>query len=191
MARGGWDSGNGYSINYTAYASTLSTVNKLESERSAGGRFGIFFPKSRLEVGTSYQKSLQAARGNSEGMDVSWDPYRAPLDVKGEWAHSASGYGYWIEAAYRLSQYHGSTSAIGRLEPVIRMEQFHRSMSIAGDSLPGSSERRPDFGVNYYLAHEVRLHASYGRQFNNQLNSNIWEFGVTYRFLFPAWPGGK
>src|ERR1700683_1247016 len=59
MARGGWDSGNGYSINYTAYASTLSTVNKLESERSAGGRVAVFIPRTRLEIGTSYQKSLQ------------------------------------------------------------------------------------------------------------------------------------
>jgi hypothetical protein len=189
MARGGWDSGNGYSINYTAYASTLSTVNKLESERSAGGRFGVFFPKTRLEIGTSYNQSLQGARGNSEGLDMSWDPYSAPLDVKGEWAHAPGGQGYWIEAAYRLSQYRGSNSASGRLEPLIRMEQFHRSQPIAGDFLPGVSERRPDFGVNYYLPHEVRLHASYGRQFNDQRDSNIWEFGVVYRFLFPLWPG--
>jgi hypothetical protein len=189
MARGGWDSGSGYSINYTAYASTLSTVNKLESQRSAGGRFGVFIPRTRMEIGSSYNKSLQGTRGNSEGLDLSWDPYSAPLDVKGEWAHAAGGQGYWIEAAYRLSRYGGSGSAIGRLEPLIRMQQFHRSQPIAGDFLPGISQRRPDFGVNYYLPHEVRLHASYGRQFNNQVDSNIWEFGATYRFLFPLWPG--
>ena len=189
MARGGWDSGNGYSINYTAYASTLSRVNKLESERSAGGRAGVFIPRTRLEIGTSYQKSLQGARGTSEGLDVSWDPYSAPLDIKGEWAHAPGGQGYWIEAAYRLSQYGGSNSEIGRLEPLIRMEQFHRSQAIEGDFLPSSNERRPDVGVNYYLPHEVRLHASYGRQFNDQRDINIWEFGVVYRFLFPLWPG--
>jgi len=47
-----------------------------------------------------------------------------------------------------------------------------------------------DFGLNYYLPHNVRLNGSYGRQFSSAGNANIWNFEIVYRFLFPAWPGG-
>ncbi|MFZ0883725.1 MAG: hypothetical protein WAN14_10035 [Candidatus Acidiferrales bacterium] len=190
MTRGTVVSRTNYSINYIAYFSTLSKVSNIESERSAGGRVGIFFPQARLEIGTSYQHLLQGARTNSEGLDVSWEPYRVPLDLKGEWAHSPSGEGYWLQAAYRLSQLGGPNSALGRLEPVFRMQQFFRSQLVSGDFLPATNTREPDFGLNYYLPHEVRLHAAYSRQLVEQRNANLWEFGVTYRFLFPMWPGG-
>jgi hypothetical protein len=129
---------------------------------------------------------------NSVGTDISWAPYRVPLEVKGEWAHSLSGQGYWIHAAYRLSQVRGENSVISRLEPIFRMQQFFRSQLIPGDSLPATNVRLPEFGLNYYLPHEVRLNASYGREFaDKSTDSNVWEFGITYRFLFPLWPGGS
>jgi hypothetical protein len=192
MLRGALISNDRYVVNYATYFSTLSTVNKLESERTFGGRLGVFIPSVGLEVGTSYQRKLQDQRMNSFGTHLSWTPSGLPLEVKGEWAHSLSGHGYWIQGGYRLSQLGGPDSAIGRLEPVFRMQQFFRSRHIAGDSLPSTNVRRPEFGLNYYLPHEVRLNASYGRQFISQSTDvNVWEFGITYRFLFPLLPGGS
>jgi hypothetical protein len=190
MVRGALISNPRYAVNYTAYFSTLSTVSKFESQRQTGGRVGVFFPSTRLEVGTSYERTLQNQHSNSFGLDVSWIPRRLPLDIKGEWAHSLGGYGYWIQAAYRLSQLGGADSAVGRLEPVFRMQQFFRTQQVAGDFLPSTNVTGPEFGLNYYLPHEIRLNGSYGRQFISQsTNINVWEFGITYRFLFPLWPG--
>ena len=190
MLRGAALSNGKFAINYTAYFSTLSTITHFESERGAGGRVGLFLPGTRLEVGMSYERRLQDPRMNSFGNDISWSPYSAPLEVKGEWAHAPGGHGYWIQAAYRLSQLGGATSPIGRLEPVFRMQQFFRSQQITGDSLPGRNMSRPDIGLNYYLPHEVRLNASYGRQFvSHSTDVNVWQFGITYRFLFPLWRG--
>jgi len=190
MVRGALISNPRYTVNYVAYFSTLSTVPKFESARSTGGRVGLFLPGTRLEVGTSYERTLQVQRMNSFGADLSWAPYQLPLEVKGEWAHSLSGHGYWIQGTYRLSQLGGADSAIGRLEPVFRMQQFFRNLQIPGDSLPAANTRLPEIGLNYYLPHEVRLNASYGRQFlAHSTDTNQWEFGITYRFLFPLWPG--
>ena len=190
MLRGALIANARYSVNYIAYFSTFSTIANLESQRSSGGRVGVFLPDARLEVGTSYERTLEDRRMNSFGIDLSWTPRSLPLEVKGEWAHSPSGQGYWLQGAYRLSQLGGEHAAVGRLEPVFRMQQFFRSQIIAGDSLPSHSMRDPQFGLNYYLPHEVRLMASYGREFISQSTDiNVWEFGITYRFLFPLWPG--
>lgn len=192
MLRGAAISNGSYVLNYEAYFSALSTVNKFESQRGTGGRVGVFLPHTRLEVGVSYERTLQDIHSNSEGMDISWVPYRLPLDVKGEWAHSPSGTGYWIQAAYRLSQFRGADSPLGRLEPVFRMQQFFRSQLVPNDSLPSSNARLPEFGLNYYLPHEIRLNASFGRQnLSQSTDTNLWEFGITYRFLFPMWPGAS
>ena len=191
MLRGALLSNGSYAINYAAYFSTLSIVENLRSQRGAGGRIGLFLPGARLEIGTSYRRMLQARNSNSFGVDFSWSPYRMPLELKSEWAHSPSGYGYWIQAAYRFSQFGGGGSPLGRLEPVFRIQQFVRSAVVAGDSLPSDDAQRPEFGLNYYLPHEVRLNASYARAyFSESTDVNVWEFGITYRFLFPLWPGG-
>ena len=190
MLRGALVSNSSYALNYSTYFSTLSNVNKLASVRAAGGRVGIFLPRTRLELGGSYQRRLQTVRMDSVGADLTWEPFKVPLEIKGEWAHSQSGHGYWIHAAYRLSQVGGANSPVGRLEPIFRMQQFFRSKSIANDFLPSTNTQRPEFGLNYYLPHEVRLNASYSRQFLSQgTDVNVWDFGITYRFLFPLWPG--
>jgi hypothetical protein len=190
MLRGALISNRRYAVNYIAYFSTLSTISNLESERTSGGRVGVFFLGTRVEIGTSYERTLQNQRMNSFGTDLSWLPHRLPLEVKGEWAHSLGGHGYWLYGAYRLSQLGGGDSAIGRLEPVFRMQQFFRSQLIAGDSLPPSNVRLPEFGLNYYLPHEIRLNASYGREnISQSTDINVWNIGITYRFLFPLWPG--
>lgn len=192
MLRGALVSASSYAINYETYFSTLSTISKFGSERGAGGRIGVFLPGTRLELGASYRRTLQGTHSNSEGLDLTWEPYQAPLQLRGEWARSPGGFGYWIQASYRLSQLKGETSAIGRLEPVFRMQQFFRSEQIPNDSLPSSNAEQPTFGLNYYLPHEVRLNASYGRQFlAHNTDANVWEFGITYRLLFPIWPGAS
>src|SRR5580698_7030697 len=73
MLRGALVATQNYALNYEAYFSTLSTVNKLTSERGAGYRLSVFIPKTRIEVGTSYRKTLQGTRSNSEGVDLTWE----------------------------------------------------------------------------------------------------------------------
>jgi hypothetical protein len=191
MIRGVAVSRKNLEVNYTAYFSTLSTVNRFESGRSAGGRAGVFLPQVRLEVGMSYQKLLQDQRQNSVGVYFAWKPYSAPLDVKAEYAHSRNGQGYWAEAGYRLSRFRGEDSLLGRLQVIGRMQQFDRGTPSPIDQLPGANTNQVDFGLNYYLPHNVRLNTSYGREFSSLGNSNIWNFEVTYRFLFPLIPGGS
>lgn len=192
MLRGPLVATPGYQLNYAVYFSTLSTVNKFESQRGTGGRIGIFLPRTRLELGASYRRTLQGGGENFQGVDLSWAPYAAPVEIKSEWAHSDGGHGYWIQASYRLSHLTGRDSGLGRLEPVIRMQQFFRSKPVPDDFLPTGNLQRPEFGLNYYFPHEIRLNGSYARQyFSNTTDSNVWEFGITYRFLFPLWPGGS
>jgi hypothetical protein len=90
MARGVLVSRETYKVNYTAYFSALSTIDKLESGRAAGARAGIFFPEHGLEVGASYQKLLQDRRVDSVGTYISWQPDRVPLAVRGSREHTGS-----------------------------------------------------------------------------------------------------
>jgi hypothetical protein len=190
MARGLIFSRRSFQLNYTAYFSALSTITHLESGRAAGARTGVFFPKGRFELGVSYQRLLQDERMNSVGAYLSWQPNSVPLTVRSEYAHSPRGQGYWLEGAYRFSRYTGTDSILGRLQALARVQQFFRLEHGAGDFLPLTDTQRVDFGWNYYLPHEIRLNATYGRQFSPSGNLNVWDFGVTYRFLFPMYPGG-
>ena len=186
--------GNAYStsharLNYSGYFSVASNVKQFSGERASGGRFSIYLPDMRLEMGASYSRLLQGQQGNSEGVDVWWQPYRVPLAIRSEYAHGQHAHGYWVEAAYRLSQWNGPDSWLGRLEPVFRMQQTFRNTPGQGDQLPAVNTQRADFGLDYHLPHEVRVNTSYSRQFASTGNTNIWETTVTYRFLFPAWKG--
>ena len=104
MLRGGFPVNQKVNLNYAAYFSTLSTVNKLESDRTVGGRFGFFLPGPRIEAGASWQKLLQEERKNSVGFHFAWQPPPVPLNLRAEYARSHLGSGYWVEGAYRLSQ---------------------------------------------------------------------------------------
>ena len=55
----------------------------------------------------------------------------------------------------------------------------------------GADAQQVDFGLNYYLPHNLRLNGSYGRQFSSLGNANVWNVQVTYRFLFPLIPEMK
>jgi hypothetical protein len=191
MARGLLISRKSYQVNYALYFSTLSTIKKLESGRSFGARAGVFFAHPGLEFGVSYQRLLQDQRTNSIGTYLSWQPESVPFELRGEYAHSLLGQGYWLEGAYRFSRFRGADSLLGRLQAVGRAQQFYHGEPDPTGALPGVDTQRAEFGLNYYLPHEIRLDASYGRQFSSLGDRNVWNFALTYRFLFPLYPGHK
>jgi hypothetical protein len=189
MVRGVAASGNGWNLNYAAYFSSLTTTDNLESGRAAGGRLGVFLPDAGVEIGASYQRVMQDGDYNAQGTYFAWLPPQVPVDVRAEYAHSPAGQGYWLEGAVRLAKSRSSIAGLGRVQAVARMQQFFAGNPIPEALLPGVDVKRFDFGLNYYLPHDVRLNGSYGRQFSSAGNANIWNVQITYRFLFPAWPG--
>lgn len=191
MLRGAAFSAPHVQINYAAYFSVTSNVKQFPGERASGGQVSMYLPDQRLEIGASYSRLLQGQQGNSTGLHLWWQPYRVPLAIRSEYAHGPHAQGYWIETAYRLSQWGGTDSLVGRLEPVFRMQQTFRESPGNGDQLPAANTQRADFGFNYHLPHEVRINAGYSRQFSSSGNENIWETTLTYRFLFPAWKGSS
>ena len=190
MLRGNAYSTDKVSISYAAYFSAGSTNKEFQSSRSTGGQVYAYFPQARLEVGASYGRSLEGTQlSNAYGAHLWWEPAKIPLKLRSEYAHGAHSQGYWIETDYRLSQFNGGDSLIGRLEPVFRVQQTFRNSPDPSDFLPAADTQRVDFGLNYHLPHEVRINAQYARQFSSTGDFNIWETGVVYRFLFPAWKG--
>jgi hypothetical protein len=192
MLRGAAFSTPHVQLNYAAYFSVASNVKQFTADRASGGQFSFYIPEKRLEIGASYSYLLQGQRGNSTGVHLWWQPARIPLAFRSEYAHGPHAQGYWMEAGYRLSQWNGPDSWLGRLEPVFRMQQTFRESPGQGDHLPAANTQRADFGLDYHLPHEVRINTSYARQFSSTGNENIWETTLTYRFLFPAiWKGGS
>ena len=187
--RGNAFSTENVSVSYAAYFSAGSTNEQFQSSRSTGGQTSVYFPKARLEIGTSYGRLLETTQANAYGTHVWWEPAKIPLKIRSEYAHGPHSQGYWVEAAYRLSQFHGEDSLLGRLEPVFRMQQTFRNSPFPADGLPAADTQRTDFGLDYHLPHEVRINTSYARQFSSTGNVNVWETGIVYRFLFPAWKG--
>ena len=189
MLRGSLVSNAAAHVDYTAYFSASVATQQLQAGRAAGGRVNLFFPKTRVELGASYARFLQGTSNNSVGAHFWWEPWSVPLQVRSEYAHGAHAQGYWIEAAYRLSQWRGSESLTGRVQPVIRMQQVFRNSPGQGDGLPSADTQQVDFGLDYFLPHDVRIDTSYSRTLSSVGNGNIWETGVVYRFLFPVWKG--
>ena len=190
MLRGGFPLNAKANLNYAIYASATSiSIGSVDSERHVGGRMGLFLPGPRLEVGGSWQKTLQDDRKNAFGFHMGWQPSKAPLNLRAEFAHSFEGSGYWIEGVYRLSQMQRWHKAMRRIEVVSRAQQFYTG-EISPDgaaelNLPGANTREMDFGVNYFLRDGLKAIASYGRQFSSAGNANQWSFGIAYRFLVP------
>jgi hypothetical protein len=188
MLRGGFPVNAKVNLNYAAYFSTLSTVNVLDSNRTVGGRMGLFFPGPQIEAGASWQKSLQGARWNAFGFHFAWQPTALPLNLRSEYARSYAGSGYWIEAAYRLSQTRFWQRAMRRTEVVGRAQQFFAGgyQYQAGTyALPYENTSEDDFGLNYFLHDGLKATASYGRQFSSYGNFNLWTVGIAYRFVVP------
>ena len=188
MMRGSAISNRRISLDYAAYFSAASTNQQFAAQRASGGRSSIYLPESGLEVGASYGRLLQGPRANEFGAHLWWEPIDSPFRLRTEYAHGPHSHGYWAEADYRLSRF-GSDSVIGRLEPIFRMQQTFRTSRDPSDGLPSADTERADFGLDYHLAHEVRINTSYTRQFSSTGNRNLWETGIVYRFLFPTWKG--
>ena len=190
MLRGGFPVNGKATMNYAVYVSaTRIGIDSVDSERHVGGRIGFFFPGPRLEVGGSWQKTLQDERKNALGFHMGWQPAKIPLNLRSEFARSFEGSGYWIEGAYRLSQMHFWQKPMRRTELVARVQQFYRG-DISPDGaaalgLPDVNTREADFGVNYFLRDGLKGIVSYGRQFSADGNFNQWSFGVAYRFAIP------
>jgi hypothetical protein len=180
-----------WQLQYTAYFSARSGSHQFNSGRSAGARVGVFVPSTRLEVGLSYQRFLQDLHLNSWGTYLVWQPRSAPLDLRAEYAHTRGGQGYWLEGAYRFSKFGGSSTWLGRLQAIGRVQQFYLGTPSPNDVLPGVDTQQVEFGLNYYLPHNLRLNGTAGRQFSSLGNFNVWNLQVTYRFLFPLIPGSS
>lgn len=184
MVRGGFKAHPQFNINYTAYFSALSTLTPIDSSRFAGARAGIFFTKARLEIGSSFQHLLQQERSNLYGFHMIWQPTPLPLDIRGEYAHSNRGSGYWIEPAYKLSQLPFLRDELRRTQLVARYQQFLTG-ELPSDSLPTVNTKEFEAGLNYYFMDGLKASGNYGRQFSSAGNLNVWTMALTYRFVVP------
>jgi hypothetical protein len=193
MVRGSAISRSRYSVDYVGYFSARSGFKNFKAKRSAGGRVDLYLSESRLEIGLSYNRSLQGIPGAHEnfyGGHVWWEPKDTFFRLRSEFARGHHAQGYWIEADYRSQAFNGVDSWVGRFEPIFRMQQTFRRDTDVSDGLPLVNTQRADFGLDYNLPHNVRVLTSYSRQFAaNHGDENIWETGITYRFLFPVWKG--
>src|SRR6202158_4184078 len=129
MLRGGFKADPKFNINYAVYFSVLSTASPVNSDRFAGGRLGIFVPAARLEIGGSFQHGLHGERSNAFGFHALWQPPILPLDIRSEYARSIVGSGFWVEAAYRLSQVPFLQNELRRTQGVAQvvLQERHRS----------------------------------------------------------------
>ena len=191
MLRGGFSANRDVTINYSLYFSAPSNFEPLTSERTIGGRAGLFFPKARLEIGGSFQHLLQDERSNLFGTHFIWQPPSLPLDIRAEVVHSRRGSGYWLEPAYRLNQLPFWRNEMRRTQIVARVQQFFLGDLPGSDDLPPVNTQEFEFGVNYYFMDGLKGTANYGRQFSSEGNMNVWTFGVTYRFVVPLGPSGS
>ena len=189
MLRGNAIARNKYSIDYAWFYSTRSGNEQFKTQRGSGGRASLYLPEQRLEMGLSYDRLLQGTHENFYGAHLWWEPKETAFRLRSEFARGHHAQGYWVEADYRTQAFGGLDSVIGRFEPVFRMQQTFRRDTIVSDGLPLVNTQRADFGLDYNLPHNTRILSSYARQFSSTGNHNVWETGIVYRFLFPAWKG--
>jgi len=180
-------SGSKYSISYNAWFSASSGNFYFNSQRSSGGRVYLYLPENRLEIGASYDRRLQSTEENFFGTHVWWEPKDTGFRLRSEFGRGQHAQGYWIEADYRTLAFGGPDRWTGRFEPVFRLQQTFRIDHLASDSVPSVNTQRADFGLDYNLPHNTRILTSYERQFSSSGDVDIWETGIVYRFLFPAW----
>jgi len=192
MLRGGFSVNPEIDFNYAVYFSAAVTNHVVTSDRTSGGRFGVFFPQERLELGASFQKSFQQEHSRAEGVHAVWQPNAIPLSLRSEYQWSEwRGSGFWVEGAYRLSQIpHGRP-----IEVVGRGQKFYASRlkpaALTKFGIANMKDtQQADVGLNYYLPNDVRVSGSYGRQFGINKDTHLWTVGLTYRFVMPAFPGG-
>ncbi len=172
-------------LTYSGYFSALTNNLYAGSDRQTGVRTGLFFPKPRFEAAFSFSRRLGDVRFNSYGADVTWNVRRIPLDIRSEALISeAAGDGYWVEAAYRLSNPRFS-KWLRRSQAVLRGEQYFspRVALDTGLEMPEGDANRIFTGWNYWITDSVRAGVAYGRQFGSSDNHGIWTLGISYRFV--------
>lgn len=187
MLSGSAASSSKFSLSYNAWFSARSGNFYFNSERSSGGRVFLYLPESRLEIGASFDRALQASQENFAGAHLWWEPKDTGFRFRSEFARGTHALGYWMEGDLRLKMLGGADSWSGRFEPVFRMQQTFRIDNKGGDGVPSVDTQRADFALDYNLPHNTRILTSYSRQFSADGNVNIWETGIVYRYLFPAW----
>lgn len=180
-----------WQLNVTAFSSGGTRTSHLESGRAAGTRVDVLFPTRALELGASYERYLEGTHSNAVGAHLSWTPDQAKLQLRSEYAHSISGQGYWAEAAFLGPGARKPNSILGRLQPVLRLQQFYRTMPQFNDSLPATDTTQADLGLNYFVTHDVRISSSFGQQFTAARDHHVWSVALTYRFVLPIPIGGK
>jgi hypothetical protein len=188
MLRGSAIARSKYSIDYATWFSARSGNEQFDSLRSSGGRVSLDLPEKRLEVGLSYDRQLQGTRENFYGAHLWWEPANTAFRLRSEFARGPNAQGYWVEADYRTQAFGGLDSWIGRFEPLLRMNQSFPRDTTASDGAKLVTTTRVDVGLDYNLPHNTRIITSYSRQASSG-NENIWETGIVYRFLSPAWKG--
>jgi hypothetical protein len=189
MVRGNAIARNKYTIDYAYFYSTRSANEQFSAHRGNGGRSTLYLPEQRLELGLSYDRLLQGTHENFYGAHAWWESSDTGFRLRSEFARGHHAQGYWVEADYRMQAFGGADSVIGRLEPVFRLQQTFRRDTVVSDGLPPVNTQRADFGLDYNLPHNTRILTSYARQFSATGDHNVWETGIVYRFLFPAWKG--
>jgi len=189
MLRGNAIARSKISVDYSYFYSVRSGNAQFSAERGTGGRVSFYLPEKGIETGFSYDRQLQGKHENFYGAHVWWEPADTAFRLRPEFARGNHAQGYWIEADYRMKAFGGLDSVIGRFEPVFRMQQTFRRDTTATDGLPSVNTQRADFGLDYNLPHNTRIITSYARQLSSTENHNVWETGIVYRFLFPAWKG--
>ena len=182
--RGGIPLNHSVDLNYSAYFSAATSGEIAGSERQTGFRTSMFLPGPRLEVGFSFNHTLQDTHATGFGTDITWTMRKLPLDIRAESLISPdAGNGYWVEGAWRLT----SSSLprwLHRSQAVFREEQyFTPSTPLEDTELPTVDTTRVFGGWNFYLTDALRISAAYGRQFADGGNHNLWDIGINFRLL--------
>ncbi|WP_239461462.1 hypothetical protein [Occallatibacter savannae] len=188
MLRGSAISNDHVWLDYAGYFSAASTNEQFKSQRASGARTSLYFPQARLEVGGSYGRLLEETHENFEGLHLWWQPADALVKLRSEFAHGPHSKGYWVESEFHLASASSGMTLRRAIQPVFRWQQTFRSSPDPTDGLPGADTKRADFGLDILFPHEVRINSSYSRQSSTQ-DTNIWQTGIVYRFLFPTWRG--
>ncbi len=188
MLRGGIPLSPNANLNYATYFSAASTVPALGATRAAGGRVSLFFPKQRLEIGASVQRTLQDTHLTSFGFDAIWQSSRVPFDLRAEVVRTQdTATGYWVEGAYRLRQFHNPF--LRKSQAVVRMESYVPDMpgmgGMNGMDVPDVTTHRFMGGWNYYVNDALKFSFACGREFSSEGDHNVYTFGMAYRFTLP------
>ena len=192
MLRGAARVSSAMNITYATYYSAASHRKLIEAERQAGGRASLVFPSPRLEAGFSFNRNLGDERHNMIGADLTWNLRQIPLDLRAEALRNPlDGSGYWLEGAYRLNRHLHLVVRGEQWVPKLAedaMEEGHEGEEPAemeDHALPERNTTRLTVGWNVYFYKGFRLAASYGRNFAEGENQDIWSTGITYRFAIP------